>query len=164
MSNPAAKTQAADPAGLICKPDVLDFSVNCLTNCSFASTVLYNISGQACNFSVSAPLDGIFRIDPPSGVLKEGQCITLCITLLHSQLRESEQRPSFVFDCVKILEGHGLSINFWHSSASPSPAVRLPPPLSDAFPMFPPVKPGNVILMGDLKKVTLACAAANGVV
>jgi hypothetical protein len=147
--------QAAD--SLVCKPDVLTFSVNCLTKCSFASTVLYNCSNQACNFSVSPPLEGVFRIDPQSGVLKEGQCITLCVTLLHSQLQASERTStlspgSFVFDSVKILEGQGCSINFKHVEAA-APPPRLPPPPSGALPVFPPVRPGHVILMGNLNKV-----------
>ena len=155
MSKPL---QAAD--SLICKPDVLTFSVNCLTKCSFASTVLYNCSNQACAFSVSPPLDGVFRIDPQSGVLKAGQCITLCVTLLHSQLQKSERTStfslgSFVFDSVKILEGQGLSINFKHVAAAKptAPTPRLPPPPSDALRVFPPVRPGNVILTGNLNKV-----------
>ena len=146
------KAPVLDIAGFSCKPDVLTFSVNSLTKCSFASTTLFNSGAQPLAFSVSTHLGGVFRIEPPSGVLKEGQTITVFVTMLHSQLAaesHSQSTPqSFNFDFVKILEGQGLRISIRSAAAAPL-AVALPH--SEAT--FPPLQPGNTIIAGTLKKV-----------
>jgi hypothetical protein len=155
-----SKPSGIEHLGFSCKPDVLAFSVNNLTKCSFASTTLCNSSGETLAFSISPRVDGIFRIDPPSGVLKKGQTVTLFVTMLHSQLlmlsnaHESPNRDLFSFDCVKLLEGQGLRIRIRHAVANPTPADARPSlPSSQGSLEFPPVQPGNVILAGVLKKV-----------
>jgi hypothetical protein len=149
------KAPVLDIAGFSCKPDVLTFSVNSLTKCSFASTTLFNSGAQPLAFSVSTHLGGVFRIEPPSGVLKEGQTITVFVTMLHSQLAaesHSQSTPqSFNFDFVKILEGQGLRISIRSAAAAPL-AVALPL-LSHSEATFPPLQPGNTIIAGTLQKV-----------
>jgi hypothetical protein len=157
-------------SGFSCKPDVLTFSVNGLTKCSFASASLCNISGRACTFSVCPPIDGVFRIEPPSGVLRAGQSINLFVTMLHSKLVAASSSPdsanpnpqaSFSFDCIKFLEGQGLRINIRHEKKAAAPFATALPPLSPS--LFPPVQPGSVILFGNLQKVILCFALLTNV-
>jgi hypothetical protein len=165
----SSKPSEKDLVGFSCKPDTLTFSVNNVTKCSFASTSLCNSSSNPLAFSVSSHLDGIFRIDPPSGVLKEGQTITIHVTMLHTQLlaasrahKSADRDPQslFNFNCVKILEGQGLRIHIRHApGAAAAPVVARPLlPASVVGPTFPPVQPGNIILAGNLKKVNESCS------